>query len=71
MHRLVLLALVVVTLAAGVVALLAPDRSLRAWAAALVVAGALGSVIAWLAGSSVKLSGSGKDPQDFTWPPNA
>ena len=63
--RLLVPALVTVTVAGAAIFLLVPNRQIRAWSAAASVIALFGAVIAWLARKSGTLSASDRDHTDF------
>ena len=60
--------LIAVALVAAATGLLSSSSHLRAWAGVIAIGAFVGTAIAWLAGTSGRIDGSGEDPQDFTIP---
>ena len=65
LRKSILRAVILVTIAAIVVSALTNDRQMRGWGAAVAVLGVVIAAVAWLAGASLSLSKSGRDPQNF------
>jgi hypothetical protein len=68
-RRIAIRVLLVLASAAGLVAVGTSDPRLRAWCAIGAAIGLVAVAIAWLAGAGSSLSSSGRDPQDFQYPP--